>query len=244
MVLVPIDMLEQMKKVNLTPLLNPNKDQVVKEMNEMSSILSSNLPESLKASRFNESVKNYSTFANKLSPTVQEKPQPPTAQPNDMFNSLPSTYRTPANVLMKELQKHPNVIQWDPATHEVTVEGRILRGSNIVDLIGDVMRTRKSAKLPAHGNSFLQTLAKLNLPESFVKNKYRISQFRSYKHVSDSNDDDDDDDETPLRRLQVSRARCEWKSTFRWCKTFPQHTQMEAYIRPAYSINFKDELDI
>ncbi len=198
MMLVPIDMLDQMKKVNLTPLTNPNKDQVVKEMNEMSSILSSSLPESLKASRFNESVKNYSTFADKLSPTVQQNP--PTVQPNDMFDSLPSTFRTPANVLMKELQKHPNVIQWDPATHEVTVEGRTLRGSNIVDLIGDVMRTRKS-KQPAHGNSFLQALAKLNLPESFVKNKYRISQFRSYKHA------DDGDDEIPLRRLQVARAR-------------------------------------
>ncbi len=83
------------------------------------------------------------------------------------------------------------------------MEGRTLRGSNIIGLIGDVMRTRKSAKLPAHGNSFLQTLAKLNLPESFVKNKCRISQLRSYKHA----DDDDDDDEIPLRRLQVERAR-------------------------------------
>ena len=32
MALIPIEMLDQMKKANLTPLTQPNKDRVVKEM--------------------------------------------------------------------------------------------------------------------------------------------------------------------------------------------------------------------
>ena len=69
-------------------------------------------------------------------------------------------------------------------THDVSVKEQTLKGSNVGDLISDVMR-RKAAKVPIHGSSFLKTLADLNLPESFVKNKYRISQFRSYKRNTD-----------------------------------------------------------
>ena len=55
MALIPIEMLNQMKKANLTPLTQPNKDRVVKEMAEMSSLLrDEGLPDSLKASRYSE----------------------------------------------------------------------------------------------------------------------------------------------------------------------------------------------
>ena len=76
----------------------------------------------------------------------------------------------------------------------------------MVDLISDVMRTRKTAKVPIHDGSLLNTLADLFLPESFVKNKCRISQFRSYKRNADG-DKDDDDGETLYRRRQVARPR-------------------------------------
>ena len=212
MALIPIEMLDQMKKANLTPLTQPNKDRVVKEMAEMSSLLrDEGLPDSLKASRYSEKLKDYSTFANKLiEPTVQKQQQSsPSVHPQqDMFASLPTTYRAPANVLMRELEKYPHMIQWNPTTHEVSVKGQTLKGSNVVDLISDVMRTRKTAKVPIHGSSFLKTLADLNLPESFVKNKYRISQFRSYKRSADGDKiDDDDNGETSFRRRQVAKAR-------------------------------------
>ena len=67
MALIPIEMLDQMKKADLTPLTQPIKDRVVNEMAEISSLLSDDgLPESLKTSRYSEKLKNYSMFANKL----------------------------------------------------------------------------------------------------------------------------------------------------------------------------------
>ena len=39
MALIPIEMLDQMKKANLTPLTQSFKDRVVKNMAEMSSLL-------------------------------------------------------------------------------------------------------------------------------------------------------------------------------------------------------------
>ena len=111
---------------------------------------------------------------------------------------------------MKELEKHPNIIQWNPVNSEVTVEGKTLKWSNIVDLIAHVMRSRKTAKAPVHGDAFLKILANLNVPEEFVKNKYQISKFRSYKQNVDDPDDidvDNDEDEILFRRQQVLRAR-------------------------------------
>ena len=69
-----------------------------------------------------------------------------------MFASLPTIYRAPANVLMRKFEKYPHMIQWNPTTHDVSVKGQTLKGSNVVDLISDVMRTRKAAKVSMHGN--------------------------------------------------------------------------------------------
>ena len=224
MALIPIDMLEQMRKTNLTPLTNPNKDQVIKKMGEMSAILDDeNLSESLKASRFSEQLKNYLVFADKLvapsnatiSNTNTVKQHTTSIQNSDdsIFDSLPTTYRTPAKVLMSELKKYPHVIQWNPVSHEVSVKGKALKGSNLVDLVGHVLRSRKLAKVPVHGDSFLKMLASLNLPEDFIRNKYQISKFRSYKQNVDGNFDDIDDLEddnaaaTSYRQRQVVKAK-------------------------------------
>ena len=71
------------------------------------------------------------------------------------------------------------------------------------------MRSRKTVKAPVHGDAFLKILANLNVPEEFVKNKYQISKFRSYKHNDpyDIDVDDDGEDEISFRRQQVVRDR-------------------------------------
>ena len=210
MALVPIDMLQRMKS-SLTPLTNPNKEQVVKKMEEVKSLIDEeHMPESLKASRMNEKVKNYSVFADKLIAPAKAAAAAATVTKDDdngmLYNSLPKTFREPAKSLMDELKKHSDKIKWNPITNEVTVHGKVMKGSNILDLVGDVLRTRKSAVTPMHSNAFLKILADLNIPEGFVKNKYRISKFRSYKQNHDG-DSDDDDDDISFRRLQVTKAR-------------------------------------
>ncbi len=90
-------------------------------------------------------------------------------------------YQPTAKFLLEELAKHPGVISFDPATYEVNIRGKRMRGSNITDLLGHVLRSRKSVRAPAHADSFLKLLADLNLPEELVRNKYQISRFRKYK---------------------------------------------------------------
>ena len=97
MALIPIDMLDQLRRPNLMPLTNPNKDQVIQKMDEVTTILNDgHLLDSVKAARLNEKVKNYSTFADKLvdpmvhqqhkyTPSSSSSSQPPQ---QDVFASL------------------------------------------------------------------------------------------------------------------------------------------------------------
>ncbi len=87
-----------------------------------------------------------------------------------------------------------------------------LRGSNIVDLVGDVLRNRKTAKTPTHSEEFIKLLANLNVPEEFVKNRNRISSFRFHKQNAQS----DDDDEVAFRRRQVAKARKRYAESSRF----------------------------
>ena len=52
----------------------------------------------------------------------------------------------------------PNWINSDK-NNEVTINGEHLPVSNIVDLIGDVLRSRKTTLPPPHSSTFLEMLA-------------------------------------------------------------------------------------
>ena len=57
MALVPLGMFHRMNKPNLTALKNPNQDQLVKTLGEISTVLhDNNLPDDVKSSRFNEKI--------------------------------------------------------------------------------------------------------------------------------------------------------------------------------------------
>ena len=172
MALVPIEMLDRIRG-NLTPLTNPVKDQVVKGMQRMETILQDDsLPEDVKAGRYNEAMIRHTAVADKLNP-----PAAVAAVPLSL-DSIPRTYRPPAETLMKELERHPEQIKWDPTTREVSLNGRALRGSNIIDLVGHAIRSRKAAP-PVHANEFLKALAELNVPEELVRNK----NYQNYKNL-------------------------------------------------------------
>ena len=57
--------------------------------------------------------------------------------------------------------------------------------SNIVDLVNDVMRKRKVFN-PEHSNTFAKELAKINVPEDYLRNPDRIDSIRWYRRLQDS----------------------------------------------------------
>jgi hypothetical protein len=210
MALIPIEMLEQVRAPSLTPLTNPVKDQTTKGMDEMRVLLQDNtLPDDVKLSRYKEAVSNYSNYGDKLLAKSTPPSAPLESPPPSLFDGIPRTLRPPADALMGELEKYPEKIAWDRNSREVTINGRLLRGSNIVDLVGNVIRSRKNEKVPLHANEFLQTLAQLNVPEEFIKNKHQINKFRSLKGGSPQKNLylSNDDEPAPQRRKKSLKKK-------------------------------------
>ena len=203
MALVPLDMLHRMNKPDLTQLKNPNQDQLVKTLGEMNNVLhDEHLPDDIKSSRFNEKIKDFTIYADKMTtPTAVATATTKKPVHHQTFSSLPKTFQQPANILLTELEKYPNRVQW--TNNELTVDGKRLVGSNLVDLVGDVLRNRKTASSPPYVDNFLQLLADLNVPEEFIRNKNRLATFRTLKTLNE-----------PIlsRKLEILKQRRE-KST-------------------------------
>ncbi len=96
-----------------------------------------------------------------------------------MIQSVPKTLQTQAKLLLSRLKQHPNTISWAP-NGEVIIQGNRKSGTNIIDLVGGLLRTRKNVH-PQNEHSFLKSLASLNLPEEFIRNKNQLPRYREYK---------------------------------------------------------------
>ena len=188
MALVPVEMLENMIKKNstLTALQNPNKDQLLKSIESVNNLNeNSDLPENIKADRQARNLKEVSVMARKLIPKSIPITREDIKIDNDDYENrlehVPKTYQRPAKAILRELKHHPNRLQIDKNTSEVTIDGEKLVHSNLIDLISDVVRPRKTAIAPLHASRFLQLLADLNIPEQLIGNKNRIKDLRNYK---------------------------------------------------------------
>ena len=56
---------------------------------------------------------------------------------------------------------------------------------NIVGLVNDIKRKRKVFN-PEHSSIFAKALAKINVPEDYVRNLYQIDRVRWYHRLQDS----------------------------------------------------------
>ena len=79
-----------------------------------------------------------------------------------------------------------NIISWSPTNGEVSIRGRRLEGSNIADLVGDVMRS-SSSKSSKRENpnrvAFIDALVEMNAPETLIKNRDAFKHFRQMKKM-------------------------------------------------------------
>ena len=77
--------------------------------------------------------------------------------------------RQRATALLSRLKTKPDVITWDK-TGQVEIEGKIIPGSNISDLVSDAMRYRRNFN-PTGSKEFFEALNKLNVPKDLVRNE-------------------------------------------------------------------------
>ena len=99
---------------------------------------------------------------------------------SDVVDALPNNQKVNAKKLIRLLRSH-DIVSWTPQG-DVSIRGKRLRGVNIVDLVGDVVRTTPSRSMPPQREQFLNALTEANVPETLVKNRMALEHYRAIKN--------------------------------------------------------------
>ena len=100
---------------------------------------------------------------------------------------LPQNQQRNAMKLINTLRERgDDTVTWTK-DGEVRIRGEPLTGTNIVDLVGDVVRSASSKSSAPQRERFLSALAEANVPETLVKNKAALERYRQIKNNVDGN---------------------------------------------------------
>ena len=100
---------------------------------------------------------------------------------------LPQNQQRNAMKLINTLRERgDDTVTWTK-DGEVRIRGEPLTGTNIVDLVGDVVRSASSKSSAPQRERFLSALAEANVPETLVKNKKALERYRQIKNNVDGN---------------------------------------------------------
>ena len=111
--------------------------------------------------------------------THQETDQKDSHMPKlekEVLESVPKTMKQKAQRLMQQLQNHPD-LKWNERG-ELVFNDQVIRHSNIVDLVHDVIRKRKHSE-PLGWKTFSKALNDLNVPRDLIGNPERWNFMRS-----------------------------------------------------------------
>lgn len=162
------------KKEVLNTIKHPIENAVYESAVNMKRILAdNNLSEEEKVKKHVHELNNYTVLTDKMKGSNDLKQNDSVT----IIDEIPKTLRQHANNFLKRLKN--SAIDWND-NGEVSVNGKVWRGSNITDLVGSVLRNRKGFN-PAYQDEFLQSLAAVNIPDEYVRNKTILSRYRLYK---------------------------------------------------------------
>ncbi|KAF4529188.1 hypothetical protein B566_EDAN017653 [Ephemera danica] len=111
-------------------------------------------------------------------PLVENNDYGPPTMSDDIVQSMGNNpvLSRKAKLLMNLLSRSP-YISWDESGR-VMINNQLLHGSNIIDLLNDVLRNRKHSA-PVGWEPFARVLASLNVPREFIHNEQRWEYIQS-----------------------------------------------------------------
>ena len=202
MVLVPPHVLDSLQRTNPT---SPMQQQVNDLDEKMRSILDrADLNTHDKAQLYSQHLQNFlqATTSTKrpisievkdiksgetedaLQPASVNEEQKPDPIELDVLRHIPRTYQNRASHLLQKIKADANV-GWT-ASGQLTIRDKIIRGSNLCDLLYDIFRERRGYA-PTGSEEFMQALAEMNVPETFVANPQRRHDLQRRKRETEVN---------------------------------------------------------
>lgn len=163
----------------LNRLSNPIKDNTLNTIeNDMSNILQSHdLDDRNKWAQYQQLLQRRQHFQDQHRQPVEIPiiETPSSTRNNEVFQTeilgtLPKALKTKGELLFKRLCDS-DIITWD-SCGRVSINNSVIPGSNITDLVCDVVRFKKSG-CPTGWKQFSEALTTLNIPQEFIGNPQR-----------------------------------------------------------------------
>lgn len=218
-------MMETMKQTTVTPPLSDPLATSIRTLDqEMEGILKqTNIPQSEKALLYQQLLQRYLTFVDQyrdrplgrvetdtsskrrtvtdvpMSTVITTSPSSSVVKTEErVLESVPPTMKRKAKLLLDHVKDASNMT-WN-AQGEIVIGGQRIKGSNLADLVNDVLRHRKHAETPQGWQSFLRVLKESNVPRELIGHSERWD----WMHKKSSDDDDDEkEDKSPVTSLRT-----------------------------------------
>ena len=159
---------------------------------EMETVLQRrDLTDAEKVQRYNQILQRFLEYDNKRPGQVQETNPSLHGMSHGMSHGMmeqqtieliPKLLKKKATVLMQHIRDHPDM-GWTKEGAFV-YKGRAVSGSNMIDLVADLMRARKNRNPPGW-QQFARALQETNIPQELVGNQARWHYIQGYESPSD-----------------------------------------------------------
>ena len=156
---------KMMMQPTITAPMNPIHRSIVTRGDDMRTVLDRcDLSDEEKVRQYNQILQRYLEYHNHL-----KTPSPPkeanTVKDDEIIRTVPVKFRGKAENLLKCIEQEPTM-HWNERG-EFVHNGQVIKGSNIVDLVNDVVRQRKD--FHPHGwQEFARALRRGNVPQDLV----------------------------------------------------------------------------
>lgn len=201
MTMIPLKMWEDMQrlKTESRPMLPPSPQvtQTAELQSKMKDVLDDpQLSESEKVMQYGQTLRKFQDSHQKAKPLQSSSvptPVPEQTIKNKIIESVPANLQRKAKLMLQLLEHHPKM-SWNDQG-ELTYAGKRIAGSNVIDLVNDMLRARKNVSSPRGWETFAQGLSEVNAPQEAIGNKARWSWMQKQHQTEDEHDAEEDNEE-------------------------------------------------
>lgn len=179
--------------------------------NDMQNVLNSKLNDREKWTEYYQVLQRYLQFANQIRKPADVEASVSSEIPlSDMeiFDTIPKIYKRNAHCLVNILKKS-KLIEWDNKG-TVNIKGERIPSSNIIDLINDVVRSRKTTN-PVGIKQFGVLINDLNVPKEFISSGCKRTFCSANQEISTElltvRDDDKEEEKNRDRTIQIRKKK-------------------------------------
>jgi len=190
------------------PIADPVVTKLCDLDSQMQTILQTpNIPSSEKVLLYKDTLQKYLSYADKYvghpkystPPTTNQQPAPPTvnttpelsAMDQQVIDSVPPTFTRKARLLLNHFKKIPE-LSWNDKGELIYQQQRIAN-SSMIDIVNDLMRSRKQRPAPIGWDIIKKLLKESNAPRELISHDARWRSMQSQIPVR-----------TPKQRLRYS----------------------------------------